>query len=103
MTGPKPQTEPENPSLIIEGRFSRKAILSFVFGILSLAFAGVGESDLYLLGPALFWSVALVLGVLSLREVAHSSGRLRGGAFAVWGIGLPLALVLLGFFLQPFV
>ena len=106
MPGSTPQPEIDNGPPTVDRRFSRKAILCFVCGILSLAFPAVvrdSESDLYFLSIPLFGSVALLLGVLSLREVAHSSGRLRGGGLAGWGIGLPLGVVLLYFLLQPFV
>jgi hypothetical protein len=84
-------------------RTSRKATAAFVLGLVSLGaglLAIVSRTDLFLLG-LLGGPLAIVFGVLGLREARRSSGLLTGQALAKWGIGLPIGGLCLGLVFLP--
>jgi hypothetical protein len=68
-----------------------------VSGVMAL----VLTSDLLLLGVAVSFLAALVLGVLALRKAKGHPDRSRVRKLAGWGIGLPIGGLGLAFLLLP--
>jgi hypothetical protein len=91
--------------MIISVRTSKKPLVAFVLGMLSLGcgiLALFSSFDLFLLGIPLFWLAALGVGIVVWREAGGNVGHLRGQTLAKWGIGAPVGGACLGFLLMPF-
>ena len=73
-------------------------------GLLAVAcgfLAVLSRSDLFLVGVAVCWLLAIVLGVRGWRAIRRAAGGLRGKTLAGWGMGVPLLGAGLGFILLP--
>jgi hypothetical protein len=73
------------------------ALASIACGILVI----LTQFDFLLFGIAGFGVLAIGLGIRGIRQVRRNPGQLTGAALAKWGIGLPLAGLVLGFVLLP--
>jgi hypothetical protein len=85
-------------------RISSAAACSLLFAFASIA-SGVltvlTEFDFFLLGIVAFGVLAIGFGIYGIWKVRRNPSHLRGTALAGWGIGLPLAGLVLGFGLLP--
>ena len=84
-------------------RTSGKASAAFVLGLVSLAsgfLAIIVGTDLALLG-LLGGPLAILFGILALRDMGRSSGQVTARTLAKWGIGLPIGGLGLGLVLLP--
>jgi hypothetical protein len=85
---------------------SRTCAAALAFGAASLVagFMALGaRDDRLLLAVALCAALALSFAVCGWWAVRRSAGRLRGGALAAWGVGLPAGGFCLAFLLLPHV
>ena len=80
---------------------ARAAICFCLLSITAAILAIVSRSDFFLIGMPVGWLLAVLFGILGLRDIAKSGGTMRGKAMAKWAIGLPIAGLGLGFCLLP--
>jgi hypothetical protein len=80
-----------SPTISLNPTYSRKAIASFLLGVLAIA---SGLSALVLDIPELMVVMlastvpSIVLGVLARRQIRRRKGELRGSAVSAWGMWL---------------